>query len=51
MEFDHDSERCLDCDGHFRHFPGCPLYRENDWRNGTSLEDRLFAHRAHASHY
>ena len=26
MEFDFDSERCYDCDGHFRHFPGCRFY-------------------------
>lgn len=24
--FDYESERCLDCDGHFRHFQGCPDY-------------------------
>jgi hypothetical protein len=27
MEFDYDSERCGECDGHFRHFPGCSWYR------------------------
>lgn len=24
--FDHETGRCLDCDGHFRHFPGCAYY-------------------------
>lgn len=26
-EYDYDSERCYDCDGHFRHFEGCYFYR------------------------
>lgn len=25
MDFDSQSERCIDCDGHFRHFSPCPL--------------------------
>lgn len=25
-EFDYETERCLHCDGHFRHFEGCPYY-------------------------
>lgn len=24
--YDPISERCSDCDGHFRHFEGCPFY-------------------------
>jgi hypothetical protein len=40
-EFDYQSERCYDCDGHFRHFPGCSYYREDDSRNNIPLEIRL----------
>ena len=41
-EFDYGTERCYDCDGHWKHFPGCPFYREDDPRNRSSLETRLF---------
>lgn len=38
MEFDYESERCYDCDGHFRHFPGCSLYVGEP---ALSLEQRV----------
>jgi hypothetical protein len=44
-EFHFDTERCWECDGHFRHFPGCSEYRESDPRNEISLSDRLAIHR------
>lgn len=25
-EFDRESERCMICDGHWRHYPGCSYY-------------------------
>jgi hypothetical protein len=27
MEFHLGTERCFDCDGHWRHFEGCPWYK------------------------
>jgi hypothetical protein len=36
--FDSVSERCYDCDGHFRHFPGCHEYTGEP---ALSLEQRL----------
>lgn len=44
LEFDGGTERCYDCDGHFRHFAPCPLFREDDPRNSTSLFARLAVH-------
>jgi hypothetical protein len=26
MEYDNETERCYDCDGHYRHFYPCPYY-------------------------
>ena len=37
-EFDRESERCLNCDGHFRHFPGCAFYTGEPV---LSLEERV----------
>lgn len=38
MEFDMDTERCPECDGHFRHFAPCPFYRGEP---GLPLETRV----------
>jgi len=29
-DFDAITERCATCDGHWRHYPGCRLYAENE---------------------
>jgi len=26
-EYDEQTERCVHCDGHFRHWPDCPYYQ------------------------
>ena len=41
-EYDIESERCIDCDGHFRHFEGCPWYVGEPV---LSLADRLAVQR------
>lgn len=38
MEFDYDSERCFDCDGHWRHFAGCVHYTGEPF---LALEQRV----------
>lgn len=38
MEFDYESERCYDCDGHFRHFPGCDFYEGEPF---TTVQQRV----------
>lgn len=37
-EFDYQTERCPECDGHFRHFAPCPFYTGEP---ALSLEQRI----------
>ncbi len=38
-EFDRTTERCSECDGHWRHYPACRLYAENETHPTLSPEE------------